>query len=319
MYTLDWNELIVKTTQDAKEAVANILNEFGANGVVLEETTRPDSHYGFRFGELYELTDEKHSQKGVTIKAYFINDEKWASLKENIVTRIEQLYEYSINIEPLSIEVERVQESDWENEWKKYFKPFNVTDNFKIVPTWEASEVENETDQMILMDPGMAFGTGTHATTKLSLLALEKVIQKDDMIVDVGSGSGILSIAARLLKAKHVFSYDLDQVAVNSTINNRDLNQLTDSITVKRNDLLKDINHEASIDVVVANILAHIIAELIDDAHKQLKPKGYFIVSGIIEKEVAHIKTRLINGGFAIVETLTEENWYTFIARKSNK
>lgn len=319
MYDLDWNELIVKTTHEAKEAVANILNELGANGVVVEEAIKPDSRYGFRFGELYELTADKHSQKGVTIKAYFLNDEGWASLKEKIVRRIEQLREYKLTIDPLSIEVGKVQESDWENEWKKYFKPFNVTDHFKIIPTWEASEVAKGSEHQILMDPGMAFGTGTHATTKLSLVALEKTLQTDDLVVDVGSGSGILSIAACLLKAQHVYSYDLDQVAVNSTINNRDLNQLTDIITVKQNDLLKGIDHEEKIDVVVANILAHIIAELIDDAYKQLKPNGYFIVSGIIEKEVTNIKKRLTDSGFSIVEILSEENWYTFITRKSNK
>lgn len=316
MFALDWNELIITTTHEAKEAIANILNEQGANGVVIEEAMRNKSRYGFRFGEIYDLKDKKHTQKGVTIKAYFLNDETWEPLRQSIVTKIEQLREFGLQIDPFSVKVEHVQESDWENEWKQYFKPFHVTDHFKIVPTWEATDVEHTGSQRILMDPGMAFGTGTHATTKLSLQALEEVLEAGDIVVDVGSGSGILSIAACLLGAKHVYSYDLDQVAVNSTINNRDLNHLTDAITVEQNDLLKDINHEETVDVVVANILAHIIVELIDDAYEQLKPNGYFIVSGIIEKEVENIEERLKNGGFSIIERRCEEDWHTFIARK---
>jgi len=316
---LEWNELTIKTTNEAKEAVSNLLNEFGANGVVIEEALQPDSLYGFRFGELYELTDEKFKQTGVTIKAYFINDHQWEQLKSEILSQIDELDDYGIDTGAYSIDVQLVQESDWENEWKKYFKPFRVTDNFMIVPTWETYETEDEEELMILMDPGMAFGTGTHATTKLSLLALERVVNQDDVVIDVGSGSGILSIAARLLQAKHVYSYDLDQVAVNSTINNRDLNNFTETITVTQNDLLKDIHHEEKVDVIVANILAHIILQLIDDAHRLLKTNGHFIVSGIIEKEADNVEKRLLDSGFSIVETLTEENWFTFIARKNDK
>lgn len=310
---------MVKTTHEAKEAVANILNEHGANGVVIEEAIQPDERYGFEIGEIYELTDAKYSQEGATVKAYFLNDDKWESLKMTVVSAIEQLSEFEINVGHLTIEFNQVQESDWENEWKKYFKPFQVTDQFTIVPTWETYDTDEEDQLTILMDPGMAFGTGTHATTKLSLLALEKVIKPNDRVIDVGSGSGILSIAAKLLKAKQVYSYDLDQVAVNSTINNRDLNNFTDTITVKQNNLLQDVNHEAKVDVVVANILAHIILLMLDDAYTQLKDDGYLIVSGIIEKEADNIKTALQENSFSIEETLTEENWYTFIARKSKK
>lgn len=316
---MEWNELIVKTTHEAKEAIANILNEYGANGVIVEEAIKSNDLFGFQFGAIYELTDKKFSQDGVTIKAYYVDDNNWDSLKAEIVTAIERLKEFEIELGSLSIEVGQVQESDWENEWKKYFKPFRVTEQFTIVPTWETYHTEQGDGLTILMDPGMAFGTGTHATTKLSLIALEKIIQPNDTVIDVGSGSGILSIAAKLLHAKHVYSYDLDQVAVNSTINNRDLNNFTDSITVKQNDLLKNVQHDGKIDVVVANILAHIILLMIDDAHAQLKSDGYFIVSGIIEKEADNIKAALQKNGFFIEEILTEENWYTFIARKNGK
>lgn len=316
MYTLNWKELVIQTTEEAKEPIANILNELGANGVVIEEALRADDGYGFRFGKLHDLPEEKFTKKGVTLKAYFLHDDIWPTLQEQIISRIEHLRNLQINIDPFTWSVNHVQETDWENEWKKYFKPFDVTEHFSIVPTWEVSESKEALKQTILMDPGMAFGTGTHVTTKLSLFALENIVNEGDFVVDVGSGSGILSIAACLLGAEHVYSYDLDQVAVNSTINNRDLNQLTNHITVKQNDLLKNIDHDEKVDVVVANILAHIILQLIDDAYKQLKYNGYFIVSGIIEKEVMNIERAIENSGFTIEDTFSEENWYTFIARK---
>lgn len=319
MVCLEWNELIVKTTNEAKEAVANVLNEFGANGVVIEESFRLSENNENRFGELYELTDEKFHQKGVTIKAYFLNDEKWDELKGNIVSKIENLYSFNIQLGELSISVNQVAESDWEHEWKKYFKPFRVTERFTIVPTWETYNQEDANEQLIFMDPGMAFGTGTHATTKLSLLALENVVAKNDIVVDVGSGSGILSIAACLLHARHVYSYDLDSVAINSTIYNRDLNKLTDKITIRQNNLLENIAHSEQVDVVIANILAHIILQLVDDAWQQLKVGGYFIASGIIRKEQRKVREKLITSNFSIVDTLLEDNWVTFIARKNDK
>lgn len=314
---MEWNELIIRTTNEAKEAIANILNDFGANGVVIEEPYIL-TEKSYQFGELYAIDAEKFTRDGVTIKAYFVQDENWNQLKVDIENRIKELPTFHIDIGNYSLTVQRVKESDWENEWKRYFKPLQVTDRFTIVPTWESYERDNEDELLILMDPGMAFGTGSHATTKLSLIALEKIVKPDDIIIDVGSGSGILSIATCLLGARHVFSYDLDPVAVNSTKYNRDLNELTDKITVRKNDLLKDIHHEEKADVIVANILAHIILQLIDDAKQQLKDRGYFIVSGIIEKESEKITERLLNSDFTIVEKLTEDHWVTLIAQKND-
>lgn len=315
---MEWNELVIKTSQEAKEAIANLLNESGANGVVIEEALRWDDKAN-RFGEFYELAKEKFNIEGAIIKAYFLNDADWGQKQEALVKAIKDLANYEINLGNLSITVNQVAESDWENEWKKYYKPFRVTDRFTIVPTWESYEQKDSDEQLILMDPGMAFGTGTHPTTKLSLAALEKYVKKGDVVIDVGSGSGILSIAACLLKAKHVYSYDLDQVAVSSTIYNRDLNNLTNKITVRQNDLLKNVMNDELADVVVANILAHIILELIADAKKQLKQGGVFITSGILQKNANDVEERLAANDFSIIDKFTEENWVTFIARKKIK
>ncbi len=316
MEKLEWKELVIHTSQEAKEAVANILNEAGSKGVVIEEKIEPISRYGFQFGEIYDLKGEKFEREGATIKAYFLNDDQWPSLKERIIERVSQLSSFGIDLGGLQFTVNTVEATDWENEWKKYFKPFQVTEHFMIVPTWEREKVEEVEATKILMDPGMAFGTGTHPTTKLSLLALEQVVQAGDLVIDVGSGSGILSIAAALLGAEKVYSYDLDEVAVQSTKQNRDLNRLTTKISVQANDLLKEVDHDPKADVIVANILAHIILELIDDANKQLKIGGKFIVSGIIDKEAEKIVQALESTGFKVLERLEEDHWHSFIAEK---
>lgn len=316
---MEWKELVIHTSQEAKEAVANILNEAGSKGVVIEEKIEPISRYGFQFGEIYDLKGEKFEREGATIKAYFLNDDQWPSLKERIIERVSQLSSFGIDLGGLQFTVNTVEATDWENEWKKYFKPFQVTEHFMIVPTWEREKVEEVEATKILMDPGMAFGTGTHPTTKLSLLALEQVVQAGDLVIDVGSGSGILSIAAALLGAEKVYSYDLDEVAVQSTKQNRDLNRLTTKISVQANDLLKEVDHDPKADVIVANILAHIILKLIADAKNQLKQGGIFITSGILQKNANDVEERLVANDFSIIDKFTEENWVTFIARKKIK
>src|SRR5699024_10550908 len=148
-----------------------------------------------------------------------------------------------------------VEEEDWENEWKKYFTIQQVTDTITIVPSWKKDDFHD--DMAILIDPGMAFGTGTHPTTVLSMQALETYIQPNDTILDVGVGSGVLSIAACKLGAKHVYAYDLDEIAIKSAKMNRDLNSLQNNITIQQHDLLNNVDNPANI--IVANILADIL------------------------------------------------------------
>lgn len=160
----------------------------------------------------------------------------------------------------------------------------------------------------------MAFGTGTHPTTILSLQALERYLNSKDLVLDVGSGSGILSIAAAKLGASHVYAYDLDEVAVTSTQNNSTLNETDERITVQKNDLLKDVEQEP--DVIVSNILAEIIIQLTEDAFHLLKPNGLLITSGIIQRKKQEVLEDLTNKGFQIVETKDLEDWVSIVAQK---
>lgn len=310
---MSWNELMVHTSKEAEEAITHILNEFGANGVVIIDPADLAKEKRAKYEELYELDATKYPQEGIYLKAYYIHNKQWDEKLHKIEQQISGLYKYDINIQPFSITINTVQEEDWENEWKKYFKPMKVSEQLVIVPSWENYE-KTEDEKIIKMDPGMAFGTGTHPTTLLSLQALESVLQPDDIVLDVGSGSGVLSIAAVLLGGGHVYSYDLDDVAVSSTIVNRDMNDLQSKITVKQNDLLKYVTQKAN--VIVSNILADILLNVVDDAWNNLNENGYFITSGIIEEKANIVQDKMEACGFTIKEKNIQEKWISFIAKK---
>lgn len=309
-----WNELIIHTSNEAVEAIANILNEHGANGVVIEDPNDLKRTKRDKFGELYDLDASKYPKEGVYIKSYFVDNDEWPNKEREIKQKINDLASIGIDLGNNKIWINTVHEEDWANEWKKYFKPIKVTERIVIVPSWESYDEKDKDDLLITIDPGMAFGTGTHPTTVLSLKALENYIQEGDIVLDVGSGSGILSIASSLLGAKHVYSYDLDEVAVKSTKANRELNNLTGKITVSQNDLLKNVQQKAN--VIVSNILAEILLLLIDDAWDNLYDNGYFITSGIITSKHNLVEDKLKDKGFKIIETKTKDDWVSIVAQK---
>lgn len=313
---MEWKEFVIQTENEAVEAISNILNEFGANGVVIVDPSDLTKEKRAFFGELYELDAANYPKEGILVKAYFVDNREWAEKLQEITKQITALEQYDINIGLNQVTVHDVKEEDWENEWKKYFKPLPITKSLTIVPSWESYEAKAD-EKIISIDPGMAFGTGTHPTTVLSMEALEKKITEGDTILDVGSGSGVLAIGSILLGAKHVYAYDLDEVAVNSTRLNASLNQMQEQITSQSNDLLKGVKQEA--DIIVSNILADILLRLIDDAWDNLVDQGYFITSGIIASKQEMVKDALLAKGFDIIETNELNNWISFIAQKKTR
>ncbi|HLR72178.1 MAG TPA: 50S ribosomal protein L11 methyltransferase [Pseudogracilibacillus sp.] len=311
---MNWNELSIHTTNEAVEPISNILNEAGANGVVIEDPVDLTKEKRDLFGEVYALDRSKYPKEGIVLKSYFIDDENWPEKKQMILKQIEHLQHYHIDLGLHQIATKDVKATDWENEWKKYFKPVSVTERFTIVPSWEDYTKKTDRELIITIDPGMAFGTGTHPTTVLSLKALEETVRPNDLVIDVGAGSGILSIAASLLGAKHVYSYDLDEIAVSSTTQNCNRNDLQHTITAQKNDLLKGVNKQAN--VIVSNILADILLRLVDDAWDNLLEGGYFITSGIINSKQMLIKDKLVEKGFHIIKQNQMENWISIIAQK---
>lgn len=311
---MTWAEVCIHTTNEALEPITNILYEAGASGVVIEDPidlNKPRNHH---FGEIYELDPTKYPSNGIYIKVYFPNDQLLTNKVESIKNSIHQLKKLDIDIGENSLTISTVEEEDWETSWQKYYKPVNISNQITIVPKWHDYKPLTSEEIMIYLDPGMAFGTGTHPTTKLSILALEKYVQKYDLVLDVGCGSGVLSIASCLLGAKKVLAYDVDEIAIKSTQTNRDLNNLHDEVIVSQNDLLKGIEQHA--DIVVANILAEIIMDLIDQAWLNLKKDGLFIASGIILNKKKMVSEAIENKGFKIVEIDQMENWVCIVAKK---
>ncbi|SEM55187.1 [LSU ribosomal protein L11P]-lysine N-methyltransferase [Terribacillus saccharophilus] len=312
---MKWAELCIHTTNEAIEPISNILHEAGASGVVIQDPEDLVKDHKTTFGEIYALDPNDYPAEGIFVKAYlplnsFLNE----SVNE-IKAAITNLREYQIDIGANEVSVSEVDEEDWSTAWKKYYKPVKISETFTIIPTWEEYTPVASDEVIMELDPGMAFGTGTHPTTVLSVQAIERYISKGDIVIDVGSGSGVLSIAAVLLGAQHVHAFDLDDVAVNSTKINAELNQTADRITASANNLLEGVEVEA--DVIVSNILAEIILKFTDDAYKLIKPGGLFITSGIISQKKGDVKDALIASGFDIVEVNEMEDWVAIIAKKN--
>lgn len=311
---MKWSEISIHTTEEAVEPISNILHEAGAGGVVIEDPYDLIKEREDQYGEIYQLDPEDYPDEGVIIKAYLPVNSFLGETVEGIKERINNLLLYDIDLGRNHITISEVNEEEWATAWKKYYRPVKVSKKFTIVPTWELYEPAHTDELIIELDPGMAFGTGTHPTTVLCIQALEKRVQKGNIVIDVGTGSGVLSIASALLGADKVIALDLDPVAVDSARLNVKLNKVQHLVQVKQNNLLDDIDVKAN--VIVANILAEVILRFVRDAHERLENGGYFITSGIIQNKKHEVEQALIEAGFTIEETMTMEDWVAFIAKK---
>ncbi len=310
---MNWTEISILTVNEAVEPISHILYEAGISGLVIEDRADFLRVRENRFGEIYELDPDDFPEEGVIIKAYLAKTSHLHETLDEMKENIANLKKFNIDIGENKLSLSDVKEEDWATAWKKYYHPVNVSERFTIVPTWEDYTPSDE-ELMIELDPGMAFGTGTHPTTIMCIQALEKTVKKGDSIIDVGTGSGVLSIAAALLNAKEVKALDLDEVAVEAARQNIALNGVAEVVTVEKNDLLNGITKQA--DVIVANILAEVIISFADEAAKAVKKGGFFITSGIIEQKCEEVKTVLQEVGFTIEETIRMEDWAAFIARR---
>ena len=295
----NWIEITIHTTNEASEIVESILLDYGSTGVAIEDPTTLEENLHDDFGTIVELSPTDFPDVGVIVKGYInelnFDDETFTRFKGEL----EQLGQ-NINIgEFFKIETTTIKDSDWENSWKDYFDILNIGEKFVIVPTWR--EYENEENKYVInIDPGMAFGTGGHETTSLCIKNLEKYVKPHDNIIDVGCGSGILSIAASYLTDGEIKAVDLDKLAVDVSRENFVLNNLENRITVEEASLLT--KETKKYNVIVANILAHIIELMLDDAYNLLEDGGYYITSGIIKVKKDEILEKMLERGLKLVE-----------------
>lgn len=311
---MKWNEVKIETASEAVEAVANILMEAGASGVAIEDSLDVENFKSDPYGEI--LTKEVFTtiEEGAIVMAYFPETIFLPEILPFIKERVTKLPEFGLAIGKNIVTVSEVEESNWATAWKKYYHPVRITRLLTVVPSWESYQTTDPLEKIITLDPGMAFGTGTHPTTSLTLQALESTLRGGETLLDVGTGSGVLSIAAKHLGAKEVYAYDLDEVAVRSAKENMDLNEVAKDVHVSANDLLKGIESES--DVIVANILADIILLMIPDAWRLLKQTGTLIVSGIIEEKKEMVLTAMEEQGFVVDQVFQQKDWYAIMLKK---
>ena len=314
---MKWTEVLIKVDPQAVEAVTDILYGLGAQGVAIDE---PVDVQKLREDELYwDYIDEKlleNDTEETKIMAYFSEEE--TNLPEKIAVikeKIRNLTEFGLSIGSGTVELSNVNQEDWESAWKQYFKPVHVTDRIVVKPEWEEYSPQ-EGEIVIEIDPGMAFGTGTHETTSMCINQIEKNLKAGDRVIDIGSGSGILSMAAVLLGAEKATGVDLDPVAVRVALENVELNNLQDKIEILHGNLTDVIREKA--DIVVANIMADIILMLLEDVREFIKDDGMFISSGIIQEKRAAVEARLLEKNFSIVEVETKGEWCAITAQKKS-
>lgn len=311
---MNWTEVKVQTESEAVEAVSNILMEAGASGVAIEDAADLAAYSGDKLGEYIDKHEIQHIREGANVRAYFPATVFLPEILPHIKAEIAKLPEFGLNIGLGKVTTSEVEEKDWETSWKKYYHPVPVSRFLTIVPEWEVYEPVHDDERVIVMDPGMAFGTGTHPTTLLSLQALELTLRGGECVLDVGTGSGILSIAAKHFGAEEVHAFDLDDVAVAAAKRNLDLNPIAAEVTVSANDLLENI--EITADVIVANILPHIILRMVEDAWHLLKEGGKLIVSGIILDKEGEILEEMFSQGFELLQRLEQQEWLALIFEK---
>lgn len=314
---MKWNEVTVATASESVEAVANILMEQGASGVAIEDVLDIENFKSDAYGEILDKETYTTLDEGAQVTAYFPETIFLPEVLPIIKAAIDRLPDYGLAVGKNEITTNEVVEEAWATAWKKYYHPVRISRYLTIVPSWENYQADRTDEKIITLDPGMAFGTGTHPTTRLTLQALEVYLRGGETVLDVGTGSGVLSIASKHLGAQTVYAYDLDEVAVRSALENMQLNPVAHDVHVQANNLLTDVEETA--DVIVANILADIILLMIPDAWRLLKPEGTLIVSGIIEAKKQLVVEAMQDQGFVIDQVFTQRDWVAIAFKKAEE
>lgn len=299
---MDYTHVSVIVDYEAAEAVAEVLTPFGQGGVSIEQKASELENSG---------TAEAILEDCVTVSIYIPQDkdtpEKRRRIQE-ILWHMGQIYHIP---EPVFTQV---NDEDWANAWKKHYEPFRIGEHFLICPTWR--EVESGPDDiLLLMDPGMAFGTGLHPSTSLCLKAVEESVRPGMRVLDVGTGSGILSIASALIGAQTILAVDVDETAVQVARNNCQVNHVADLVQVYPGSL-EVSQPDESWDIVLVNILAPVIMELIElGLDSRVRPGGLLVLAGIIEGQDIPIISALESKGFSF-ERRTIKDWVLLLGKK---
>ncbi|WP_341877426.1 50S ribosomal protein L11 methyltransferase [Defluviitalea saccharophila] len=313
---MKWVRLTISTKSEAVEAISYALTNIGIptieiddpNDIALTMEKKNKTDWDYIDEELLKNkdTDEVH------IKAYLPEDTPYEEKIIQIQNSLNHIKQF-LDIGKGTVKTDILHEEEWANSWKKYYKPLKIGKNILIKPSWEEYTPRDDDEVIIEMDPGMAFGTGTHETTSMCLELIEKYIAKGDVVFDIGCGSGILGIASAKLGASSVIGVDLDANAVKVAKNNVNSNNVQHIMKLYEGNLLDVIDQKA--DIVVANIIADVIIELSQSVLEFLKTNGLFIASGIIRERLQDVKEAMDKNGLDIIDLYEKGSWCALAAR----
>ncbi|HHZ02011.1 MAG TPA: 50S ribosomal protein L11 methyltransferase [Tissierellia bacterium] len=322
---MNWIEVSIYTTTEGIELINGVMIKLGIDDAVIEDAKIVDEFLNdetFHWDYYDEEQMAKLKEIESCIKVYLADNNQGRGLLDKIKESVEELKkEKTFDLGRLEIKTKLLNDEDWANNWKQYFKPFTVSDKLIIKPSWEKYTEPIDGKIILEIDPGMSFGTGQHHTTRLCLEQIIKYMEEGMEVLDLGCGSGILSIASLLLGASHCTGVDIDENAVNIARENAALNDFSnDKLSLYCGDVTEDIKLQEKIgykkyDIILVNIIAQIIMGMSDTFPKFLKKGGIVIASGIIRKYLDEVVENFESLGFEILEINYREEWVSITAK----
>ena len=317
---MKWLALHIDTSPAGLEPVSSALGDLGIEGLVIED--EGDFRDFLEHNRQYwDYVDEEldRAMAGKCRVTFYVedSDQGFATVAAARIAMAE-LKKAHPEYAPLLMTMDGLEDADWENNWKAFYKPMEIGERLIVIPDWEEADPQGRV--ALRMNPGLTFGTGSHATTRLCLQALEKLVRPGMKVLDLGCGSGILSIAALLLGAERAFACDIDEKAVDVAYENAALNGVgKDRYTVRSGDVTSDQKLRREMgggwDVVVANIVSDVIIALAPAVGPLLAPGGVFLCSGVIDDRAGEVREKLEEAGFAVLESRSSEGWFSFTCR----
>ncbi|WP_297965109.1 50S ribosomal protein L11 methyltransferase [uncultured Anaerovibrio sp.] len=309
---MKWCEVSIQTTHEATELIAEIFGDLGATGVVIED---PELVNDYITSGKWDYTDIPIATETevVTEKAYLAVDGELEGKLQTFRQEVKALESRGVSIAPAIITTSELADEDWSDTWKQYFHTEKPGERIVIKPSWEQYEPKEE-EIVVELDPGAAFGTGTHATTSMCICELEKLVRPGMKVFDVGTGSGILSIIAAKLGARDIQAVDYDESVLKIVRENLEENQVEGIVSVAQSDLMQNIHGKA--DLVIANIVADIIIRLFDQLDEHLEEDGTLLTSGIIEDRIDDVINAAAAHGYGMVKRMENKGWACITFKK---